>query len=355
MNKEIKCFEYAPDGLIFVGIAEDYDSFSFERSYSGVGQFQIVISPYSMGAKYLLNADIIAVDAGVAGLITNKTEIKNETYTISGTELKGIASKRIVYPPAGQAYLHYREAPETVVKNILTTQITSASDSRKIAGTVADDGIVSDKITYDGRFENVAEDITAIAETYGIGWYADVQGKDIVWHIYHGKDRTAGQSANNRFLIDAENAGGQIERLYHNSNCALVAGQGEGVNRSIVYVNDSVAGWNRNELYVDARDIDDNSLLPQRGTEKLAEYGTDTTLLVEPSNFLLNTYRSGYDLGDIGTYVPLNFAVRLTKITEVYENNAFSLTYDFGYDAHTLSQRLNRMAKNTTTLFAKEA
>lgn len=30
--------------------------------------------------------------------------------------------------------------------------------------------------------------------------------------------------------IDAENAGGQIERLYHNSNCALVAGQGEGVD-----------------------------------------------------------------------------------------------------------------------------
>ena len=142
MNKEIKCFKYAPDGLIFVGIAEDYDSFSFERSYSGLGQFQIVISPYSSGAKYLVNADIIAVEAGVAGLITNKTEIKNETYTISGVELKGIASKRIVYPPAGQAYLHYREAPETIIKSILTTQITSAAASRKIAGTVADDGIV---------------------------------------------------------------------------------------------------------------------------------------------------------------------------------------------------------------------
>ena len=355
MNKEIKCFKYAPDGLIFVGIAEDYDSFSFERSYSGVGQFQIVISPYSSGAKYLLNADIISADNGVAGLITNKTEIKNETYTISGTELKGIASKRIVYPPVGQAYLHYRDNPENIIANLLKTQITEVSALRKITGQVQQDSILSDKIAYDGRFGNVAEDISAIAETYGIGWYADVQGNSIVWHIYHGINRTAIQSANNRFLIDAENAGGEIERLYHNSNCALVAGQGEGVNRAIVYVNDSVAGWNRNELYVDARDIDNNSLLPQRGTEKLAEYGTDTTLLVEPYNFLLDTYRSGYDLGDIGTYVPLNLAVRLTKITEVYENNAFSLTYDFGYDAHTLSRRLNRMEKNTTTLFSKEA
>ena len=33
----IKCFKYAPNGLIFVGIIEDYDSFSFERSYSGIG------------------------------------------------------------------------------------------------------------------------------------------------------------------------------------------------------------------------------------------------------------------------------------------------------------------------------
>ena len=355
MNNEIKCFSFSQDGLIFKGIVEDYTSFSFERSYTGVGQWQLVISPYSNGVSYLANADIISMGNGIAGIITNKALIKDESYTFTGTELKGIANKRIVYPPDGAAYLHYRDYPENVIASLLTTQITAASDVRKITGTVANDGIVSDsKITYDGRFGVVADEIASIAETYNIGWYADVQGNGIVWHVFHGVDRTATQNENNRFLIDMENSGGQIERLYHNSNCALVAGQGEGVERAIEYVNDTVSGWNRSELYVDARDIKDATLLGQRGNEKLAEYGTDTTLTIEPYNFLLNTYRTGYELGDIGTYMPLGLDVRLTSITEIYEDNAFSLSYSFGFDAHTLSQRLNRMAKNTATLMAKE-
>lgn len=344
----IKCFKYSPDGLIFCGIAEDYDSFNFERSYANIGNWQCVINAYSEGAQWLLNADIISVGDGIAGLITSKTIVQNDICTISGVELKGIANKRIVYPPNGSAYLHYREAPEIIMANLLTTQITNSADERKIEGTVLRDDIISNKITYDGRFQNVADEIIALAEAYNIGWYADVQNGAIVWHIYHGKDRTAGQNTNSRYFIEGD---GQLERVYHSANAALVAGQGEGTDRAIAYVNDDAANWNRTELYVDARDIADSTLLPQRGTEKLAEYGTDSTLTIEPHS---EGYRSSYDLGDIGTYIPAQLDLRLTKCEEVYENGAFSLNFEYGYDAHTLSQRLNRMEKNNSSLFAKE-
>ena len=71
-------------------------------------------------------------------------------------------------------------------------------------------------------------------------------------------------------------------------------------------------------------------------------------------NVLAKAYRTNYDLGDIGTLVEVGLDFRLTGITEVYENNEFSLSYEFGYDANTLSNKLKRMENNTTTLMNKE-
>ena len=351
---EIRCFQYTENGLKLVGVVDDYESFTFERSYSSIGSWSLTISAFSKNVVYLRACDIISAGEGCAGLLTGEVEVRNETYTFSGVELKGIAQKRIVYPPTGQAYLHYRLSPEEVIEKILETQITNAGSDRTIAGTIQRDSITSELITYDGRFGTVANEIMEIAQTYEIGWRADVVGNAIQWSIYHGKDRTIKQTSNSMFLITNEDAGPQLERTYHGYNNALVAGQGEGVGRSVIYVNDGVKGWNRTELYVDARDVEDATLLPQRGKEKLAEYGTENTLSIEPYNVLAKAYRTNYDLGDIGTLVEVGLDFRLTGITEVYENNEFSLSYEFGYDANTLSNKLKRMENNTATLMNKE-
>lgn len=351
---EIRCFKYKNGALELVGIVDDYESFTFERSYSAIGSWSLTINAFSKNTVYLQNSDVISAGTGCSGLITASTEVKNETFTFGGVELKGLTQKRIVYPPTAQAYLHYRLSPEEVIEKIIETQITDAEDYRKIAGTIQRDAITSPAITYDGRFGCCADEIAELAQTYEIGWQADVVGNSIVWSIYHGKDRTTSQQNNNFLLITDDDAGGQLERTFHSYNTALVAGQGEGTDRTISYVKNDVAGWNRTELYVDARDLEDASLLPQRGTEKLAEYGTENTLSVEPYNVLARGYRTSYDLGDVGTLVAVGIDFRLTAITEVYENNEFNLSYEFGYDANTLSQRLKRMENKTTTLMNKE-
>ena len=57
--KDIQCFSYNGGTLLFVGIVDDYSSFTFERSYSGIGEWQVVISGYSHNADYFAYADFI--------------------------------------------------------------------------------------------------------------------------------------------------------------------------------------------------------------------------------------------------------------------------------------------------------
>lgn len=359
MTKDIYLYNFFQGIVCFTGVVDDYDSFTFERSYSGIGEWQIVISGYSKNAERLLQAQYIRAGNGVAGLITKHSEVRNETeytITVNGIELKGLAEKRIVIPSAGETHQSYTNtAPELIIKGLLEQQLTNTTDdARLIYGTVEiDDGIMTNGISYEGRFSNVAEDIIEICEAYQIGWYADIEDYSIVWHIYHGIDRKASQDINNRLIISYEYDsldGGSFEQSFHTSNTALVAGQGEGVERATVIVNSNNQGINRTEIYIDARDIEDDAQLPQRGAEKLAEYGSSVVFDATPAQgFMTDNYRKAYDLGDIGTMKEAEIDFRLTSITEIYENNSFSLNFVFGYDAATLSSSLKRYVNNANT------
>lgn len=358
-NKEIFCYD---SSIALCGVVDDYTSFIFERSYSGIGEWQIVISGYSKNAEYLKAATYIKCGEGVAGIITKISENNTDgeySLTFTGVELKGLIQKRIVIPPVGESHLKYTsKSPEYIIAGIIYTQLLGGSASnRRINGVLAAWAESTQTITYEGRFSNAAEDIAALAETYQIGWFADIENNQIVWHIYHGFDRTANQTANSRLIIANgydTMAGSTYERAYHTSNTALVAGQGEGVERSTVLINNVNSGLNRTEVYIDARDIKEDELLPQRGAEKLAEYGTASTFEIIPTGYLINNYRTAYDLGDVGTYKDQNIDFRLTAIREVYENNQFTLQYTFGYDAATLSASLKRMETRTEALVALE-
>ena len=55
-------------------------------------------------------------------------------------------------------------------------------------------------------------------------------------------------------------------------NYAIVAGQGEGVNREIITVGSNATGLDRHVIFVDARDLESSNDLPARGESKLNEH-----------------------------------------------------------------------------------
>lgn len=372
--KEIKCYKNTPNGLELVGVVDDYESFSFTRKYSDCGEWQLVLNGNTRNAKLIKDMDYISMGSGVSGVVEQIENNVGENNQIiySGSELKGITSSRIVMPPTGSAYLHLKKNPALIILDILNTQIADCEDAnRNIPNTRIDSSIEVDtaqKIEYDGRFGNVYEEIATIATAYGIGWYAGIeplstnnQYAEIVFYVYSGIDRKQSQSVNSRFVLSYSND--NIEQSNYQyidtiPNTALVAGQGEGIERALYTVNNTAAGLDRKEVYIDARDIEDNTLLPQRGNEKLAEYGEANSYQITLSQNLIKQYHSSFELGDIGTIqdelLDIVIDFRLTEITEIYESDDFRLEVVCGYDKKDLGSAIKRSTSNTENLLKIE-
>jgi hypothetical protein len=371
---DIKCYTLTENGLKLVGVVDDYTSFVFTRKYSDVGEWQLVINALSENAKLIKDINFISNGDGVAGIV--KKVVSNigtdNTIIYSGVELKGIINQRIVMPPSNSSHLSVTNtAPEVVIANIIDKQLINCeAEQRRIPFVrIADYLVIPDKrIDYNGRFTNAYDDITTIATANNIGWYADIQPiegneqyAEIVYHIYSGLDRSINQSINSRLVLSFTNDN-MASTTYEANNgvptTALVAGQGEGVERAVVKINDATIGLDRNEIYVDARDIEDDTLLPQRGQEALAEYGDTASYQITFNQFLIERYRKDFELGDIGTVddevVGGTVDFRLTEITEIYEQGSYNIDVVFGYDRQSLGDALRRSNSNTKTLLKVE-
>lgn len=375
--------------LKLVGVVDDFISCVFNRSYSGIGEWQIVIANGSPNVKRFRQARFIKLSDGVCGLIhQTATTISNEddTTTFSGIELKGITELKLIDPygdnseqwgtksnwsdkPAGRIMYYL------IQYGLLTRGRTSRVPGELIASESYD--TMGESTSLNITYDNLADTLTTLASTYGLGWYANIgvgessragwdNTKPVIWWCpaYEGKDRTAAQTTNNRLVVSYSLdrvLNSSLEEVKYVPNYALVCGQGEGADRTrINYVKDSSKmGIDRMEVYVDARDLDDYLALNSRGEQKLAEYGTNMIYNCEASNALISSYKSGWDLGDIGTLVDSNLGIsfdfRLNEITEVYEENQFRLQLSFGVDGNNLTSTLNQIQSNSTGLIKSES
>ena len=362
----IYCYKYGEPKLSLLGVIDDFTSFNFTRSYSGIGEWQLVLDGSSLNAQRVKGMDFISIGEDKAGLVQHyedTIEDGEHTLTFSGVELKGLASRRIVIPPAGEAYETFtKSSPEYVIANLLINQLLNPTvANRKIAGTLLEYAQSTTKIRYDGRYQNLEEEIETLATAYNVGWCAYISDNVIKWKIWNGVDRTAAQTTNNRMILSYDygtmnNSSLTIEDQV--PTYMVIAGQGEGVDRAIAIIDKEKSALTRIETFLDARDIKDDSLLPQRGEQNLAEYGDEINYTATLSNQAANQYRNDFDLGDIGTIkdnkIENDLDYRITAIEEVYEENQLSINMTFGYDKNQLKDAIKRMNNKRDSLLALE-
>lgn len=311
--------------------------------------------------------DFISIDDDIAGFVQHYDDSIDDgvhTITYTGIELKGLSERRIVIPASGEAYQHYyNKEPEYIIAELLDKQILNPADStRRIYGTIAPYTSYHSGITYDGRYQVLSEEIIELATAYDIGWCASIEDSTIVWKIWNGVDRTATQTENNRMILDYDygtmnNSTLSVEDTV--PTFMVVAGQGEGAKRAIEELNNGAAGLKRIETFLDARDVEDDNLLSQRGQEKLAEYGDSSSYTATLSNQAIQQYRTEYELGDIGTVrdSKLDGAIdyRITAVEEVYEDNQLMVNIVLGYNKNTLKDSIQRMNSKRDALLAVES
>ncbi|HCG4535569.1 TPA: siphovirus ReqiPepy6 Gp37-like family protein [Salmonella enterica subsp. enterica serovar Typhi str. AG3] len=183
-------------------------------------------------------------------------------------------------------------------------------------------------------------------------------------YTWQGEDRSTLQNINPHIIFSKEFENVENQNYVYNKvdykNVAVVAGEGEDVARVVAIANDGISGFDRREVYIDARDIQSkytndndveitltpteyNNLLIARGSEDLAEYQPIETF---ESDIVDEQFVFGRDYGlgdkvsvrndDIGRVLH----TRVTKAIITSNRNGVDIKTEFGSNIPTYSEKI---------------
>lgn len=363
-----------------LGEVDNYESLQLTRSWHGIGVVEMRINRYKQHADKLQRGNIIfPTHKTNKGYIIRHCEIEldengkiTENWIIRALSLKSWMGQRLIIPPIGQAYDSITDNAESVMLHYVNNNVINPVDPNR----VMQDIILSDNlnrgpsIQWQSRYKVLAEELKNIGLQSGLGWNIDIdyENKQYVFKALEGRDLSANQTDLPPVIFSPEfdslKQMQYVESELEYKNFAIVAGQGEGVERRIVEVGEQSSGFDRYELFVDARDIEEETdddppqpipvhvieeRLRNRGNQKLAEHQQELFLegqILTKSPFI---YEKDYDLGDIVTVQNKDWGVtmdsRITEIKEIYETNGYRIEAIFGNDRPTFIDKVKQEFK----------
>ena len=329
--------------LRFQGVSENQTSIIWTRKYFEPGEFEIhvPITPENVRLYQLTNLVWLqgAVEAGIIeDLRYEETNTINE-ITAKGRFLEAYMDRRII-----KQAVNFEGYTEVAMRDLLDDleEPFPFVELGELQG-------FEEEVNFQCSWKNLLSVETALAKSANLGFRfrPDFTSRKIYFDVYKGLDRTRSQHERSftEFSDDYDNINSATYMLNDQleKTVAYVAGEGEGSSRVVVIVGDTEGeGFDRRELYVDARDISSSDLtqaqyeaaLTQRGIEKLNENIFSSALecvTLPQGNF---NYKANYDLGDVVTTKKTNWGVgqdlRITEIQEVYEHGAMQVIPTLG-------------------------
>ena len=338
---------------------DDYESLVWTQRWHKPGEFELHINVHKQATETLRKGRLVLTGSKV-GIILHRELVQGaggkgeEQVAIKGAALVSVVGRRITIPPAGYAYDRVNAHAETIMKGYVMRNCIAPADGKRVVLNlaVATDQQRGARLIYQTRYKQLDEELEKLSLVSGLGWdvVLDWRNKKWVFEVLEGRNLTAGQTVNPPVIFsadfDAVQAQTFIESDIGHKNTAYVGGQGEGVERDIAEVGSGLAGLERLETFVDARDIEQAADLPERGWQKLAEVAPVLTFDTEILTQGPYHYGQDWDLGDVVTVQNRKWGVtldsRITEITEVYEPAGFELRATFGSSMPTLVERIKQ-------------
>jgi hypothetical protein len=355
-------------GLELRGEVDQYFSLSFIRRFHRPGEFQLVTSrkaantqQLELGLLIMLGAD--PYKTGIIRHLEIETDEQGvELIMVKGETLGGITRQRITFPLEQEAQDMIEGPGEAVLKHYVRRNCLDIPDMAFPMLAIAPNKHRGEPFKWQSRYKNLAEELEKISLSTGLGWqiYLDFDLKKWVFDVVIGRDLTVHQDIHPPVIFSPEfeniKTQSYIDSLMNYANKAIVAGQGEGVEREIAIVGTDATDLNLYVIFVDARDVEHAVDLPNRGASKLAEHGRIQTFQSEVLTKGPFQYEKDWDLGDVVTVQnkawSLTMNSRITEVAEIYEPGGFRLEVTFGNQLPTLSQKLRTVLdefKNEST------
>lgn len=367
-----------------IHIIDTYSSVIWTPRYNTVGDCELVIQASYENLNKIKESKYISRDdddmvCEIVKIAIETDEENGDQFIITGTDVKNILHQRIVTEQT-----NFSGLVEDYIRTLINDSIISpTSPDRKISNFVLGDKVgfedtISQQVTYDV----VGEKIEELCQTYGWGYKVIVENEKFVFVLYSGNDLSKYIS----FCSNYDNIS-TTEYSEDNSNIknvAIIAGEGEGVERVKTTIGEGV-GIDRHELYVDARDIssivdydeltssypngtivtisgkkyyqvdgvniaiitydDDDEIsevqlcddiyiesLASRGYEKIADYASVTSFTGDVITTLGYEYKKDYELGDIVNIkneYGISMNVRITEVIESRDDNGYVIEPTF--------------------------
>lgn len=345
--------------LDLLGEVDNYLSFSFTRKYYSYGEFQLATNIKVQNADKLNVGNLLMLgnDKFKVGIIRHK-EIKanesgEEMLTIKGYSLSHFLTQRITIPPINQAQDTIEGNVETVMKYYVKRNCLDIEGMEFPSFIISPNLNRGENIKWSSRYKNLAEELEKISRLTDIGFmiYPDFESKNYIFVIYNGRNFSANQNTHPPVIFSSkfDNVKSQdyTDSLLGFGNYAIVAGQGEGIDREIIMMGDEASsGFEKSVIFVDARDLEEGMDLPARGAAKLKEHERINSFQAEVLPTGPFKYQVDWDLGDIVTVQNKAWNVevnrRITEVTEIYEAGGFRLSVIFGEEPLTLGEKIKR-------------
>lgn len=385
LSKEIDINVFAMGSSLFeqVGIINEYTSLIWQDVFVGYGTFELFAPITKDNAELIKNGNIIWIggdSAAVIEIINTSVDGNNQKkFDVKGRTLEKFLTQRIIY---GTYYNRVSEPASEIMYKLVRENCIDTDYRRKLpsleTGFRKEYGVL--KTNYQKTGGEVYEALGELATESGLGFGIAFDPKgpvnQMLFTVKSGKNRTLGNSDGNVPVIFSTELDDILSSTYYintqdEKTDAFIQGEDSGANRKSQYVwkNQSsgyiYTGFDRKELYVDARDLqsevqDDSgnsttlteseylSLLTQRGNEKLAEYDVVETFeaQVRVLGDVNYEYGTHYDLGDKVTVIDEQLGIRVdADITAVEESfsDKYALTITFGYEYPSLYTKVKRL------------
>lgn len=249
-----------------IAVIDTYESLIWTDRYSKCGDFELRMPLTGSIPWYLRQENILINNESEHAMIIETIEIESDAeegnhLTITGRSLESILDRRIVW---GQKSFNgnLQDGIETLLNECF---INPEDSKRKVENFVfkrSVDPAITDLVFEDQYLGNsLLEVIEKLCGDYSIGYKITFdKEKRYVFELYAGVDRSYGQLdnpfvvfspefeniINSRYLVSTENY----------KNVALVAGEGDGADRTTVVVgSDEVTGLDRREIFTDAGSV----------------------------------------------------------------------------------------------------
>lgn len=331
-----------------LAIIDDYSSFIWSTRYYTTGDFQLIVdADYKYMNLFVKGYYVVRDDDENVGIIEtitiDRNEDGNDVMVVKGRFLDSIIARRII---AVQTTVSGKIS--ACIEQLLDENIINPDDSdRQISNFIIDSYEIATTMQAQYTGKNLLETISNICETYGIGYKVTLNSdNEFVFQLYEGVDRTYDQSVNTWVIFSDtyDNLlSSQYEENYSNVvNAVLVAGEGEGLDRTTAWITDGSTGLERYELYKDQRNIRSDEgeipaeeytkLLQESGKESMTKYTSAFTGVVYFDNI---RYKTDVNIGDICVIENAKWGIsinsRLVEVIEsVSETGEYSIIPTFG-------------------------